>query len=83
MMQIVLLLFAIVWLGGFALLRIWVARIAAKAGRGDFWDLLPGIGWTIEGNKPWTGLGRLTIAWACTGPFVILGLYLLLFPLMR
>ena len=83
MMQLVLLFSALVWLGGIFFLRIWVARIATRVGRGDFWELLRDIGWTIEGNQPWTRLGRLTLAWAGAGPLVIIALYLILFRFLR
>lgn len=75
-MSVVVVLSGLVWFVGIVVLRLATARMAASAGRGDFFALLRDIGWMLEKGRSWTTLGRFTLAWMLGGPFAIAGVTL-------
>lgn len=74
MMPMAFVLAGLVWFVGIVVLRLVTARMAARAGRGDFFALLRDVGWLLEKERPWTVLGRFTLAWMLGGPFAIVGI---------
>lgn len=77
MMPMVFVLAGLVWFVGIVVLRLVTARMAVRAGRGGFFVLLRDVGWLLEKDRPWTALGRLTLAWMLGGPLAIVGVLLL------